>query len=619
MHYKLIEQINHFLLIYIIGIHMQKKKKVKNKIEKIDIKQTFITYMRLLGEVRLYWKMFAISIFGFVIYAAGQPALAWVFKYFVDSLTSSSDIKMFDIPLIYGFPLFIVLIALMQGVGTFLGSYYMSQVSLVIVYNLRTRIFAHLIAMPVVYFDQNKSGFLISRATNNVSTVTGAATEALKTLFREGFTVITLMGYLLWMNWKLTLVIFITLPVIGVVTKQVSRQFRQLSRQMLDAMGDVTHVLSEVVTSNRIVRGFCREEYEIKRFDEANRASYKRSLKMNRMGASFTPTIQLITYIALAVIMFMVLYFRGNATPGDLVAYVTAVCLLPKPIRQLSELSVVIQKGLTGAESIFSFLDEKTEIDDGTIAPKSILGKVEFRNLSFTYPQTNKQTLKSINLTIEAGKTVALVGHSGSGKSTLASLLPRFYQYDQGQILIDDIEINQLTLKSLRSHIALVTQEVTLFNDSIYNNIAYGLPNADRDSVLKAAELANVTEFVEKLPDGFDSMIGTSGVLLSGGQRQRLSIARALLKNAPILVLDEATSALDNQSERLIQQAIENVTANRTTIIIAHRLSTIEHADLIVVMKDGEIVETGTHAALINTDGHYAHLYKIGFSEKSNP
>jgi subfamily B ATP-binding cassette protein MsbA len=316
--------------------------------------------------------------------------------------------------------------------------------------------------------------------------------------------------------------------------------------------------------------------------------------------------------------MFLVLYFRGNATPGDLVAYVTAVCLLPKPIRQLSELSVVIQRGLTGAENIFSFLDEKTEIDDGKISPDSILGKVEFKNLSFSYPQSNKETLKSINLTIEAGKTVALVGHSGSGKSTLASLLPRFYRYEQGQILIDDIEINQLTLSSLRKNIALVTQEVTLFNDSIFNNIAYGLPNADRESVLKAADLANVTEFVEKLPNGFDSMIGTGGVLISGGQRQRLSIARALLKNAPILVLDEATSALDNQSERLIQQAIENVTANRTTIIIAHRLSTIEHADLIVVMKDGEVVETGKHIELIETKGHYAHLYKMGFSEQDN-
>ncbi|MDO9150518.1 MAG: lipid A export permease/ATP-binding protein MsbA [Methylotenera sp.] len=575
-----------------------------------------LTYARLLGEVKAYWKLFAISVFGFIVYAAGQPALAWVFKYFVDGLISPASDKFFNIPVLYGFPLLIVFIALMQGVGAFLGNYFMSQVSLIVIYNLRKKIFTHLIALPIEYFDQHKTGFLISRVTHNVNSVTGAATESLKILFREGLTVIALLGYLIWMNWKLTLVILVTLPIIGLLTKRVNRKFRRLSKEMLDAMGDITHVVSEVVTSNRIVRGFCREDYEIKRFDDVNKASFKRNLKMNKMGASFTPVIQLVTYVALAVIMFLVLYFRGNSSPGDLVAYVTAVCLLPKPIRQLSELSVIIQRGITGAENIFDFLDQPIENNDGNISPSTLTGKIEFRNLSFTYPNANKEALKNVSFTINPGETVALVGHSGSGKSTLANLIPRFYRYTKGKVLIDEVDINDFTLESLRKNIALVTQEVILFNDTIYNNIAYSNPTgATKDEILKAASLSNANEFIDKLADGLETQIGTNGVLLSGGQRQRLSIARALLKNAPILILDEATSSLDNESEKLIQQAVENVTSSRTTLIIAHRLSTIERADLIVVMKDGEIVETGQHSDLIKSNGHYAKLYSMGISE----
>ncbi len=553
--------------------------------------------------------MFAISVIGYLIYATGQPALAWVFKYFVDGITNSYSKGLFNIPIILGFPIFIVFIALFQGVGSFLGSYYMAKVSLLIAYNLRKKLYYHLINMPIAFFDQHKTGFLISRVTNNVNNVTNSVTESLKTFFREGFTLIGLLIYLFWMNWKLTIIIFITLPAIGLVTKKVSSNFRKLSKDMLSAMGDITQVLSEGVKSIRVVKGFNREGHEIEKFGEANRASYKRSLKMNRMGASFTPIVQLITYFSLAIIMGLVLYFRGDSTPGDLVAYITALCLLPKPIRQLSELTAQIQKGITSAENIFDFLDKKAEIDDGVLDPDKISGKIEFKNLSFSYPKSNKQTLKSINLSIQAGKTVAIVGHSGSGKSTLANLIPRFYYCDDGQIFIDDYDINNYKLSSLRSNIALVTQDISLFNDSIYNNIAYGYPDADETAVLEAAQLSNVAEFVNTLPEGFDTVIGDNGVLLSGGQRQRISIARAIIKNAPILILDEATSALDNKSEGLIKGAIKNISANRTTIIIAHRLSTIEHADLIVVLENGEILESGTHSDLIKSGGAYSELY----------
>lgn len=573
-------------------------------------------YMRLLSYVKPYWVPFAVSIFGFMIFASSQPAMAWMLKYFVDGLTAGAGGEFFGVPLIWGFPLFIIVVAIYQGIGSFLGNYYLAKVSLGVVHDLRTALFNNLLTLPNSYFDNNNSGHLVSRVTFNVTMVTGAATDAIKVVFREGMSVIFLFGYLLWMNWQLTLVLMGILPLIGVMVNSTSKKFRKQSKKIQTAMGDVTHVTSETITGYRVVRSFGGEDYETARFYEASENNRQRGLKMTRTGAVFTPTLQLVTYGAMAAVMFLVLFMRGDSTAGDLVSYITAAGLLPKPIRQLSEVSANIQKGIAAAESIFEQLDEEPEKDTGTIERERIEGRLEVKGLSFRYPGTEKTVLRDISFAVEPGQMVALVGRSGSGKSTLANLIPRFYNHDEGQILLDGVEVEDYRLRNLRRHIALVTQHVTLFNDTIANNIAYGdLAGAPREAVVAAAEAAYASEFIDQLPQGFDTLIGENGVLLSGGQRQRLAIARALLRDAPVLILDEATSALDTESERHIQAALDRVMEGRTALVIAHRLSTIEKADVIMVMDKGQIVERGNHAELIALDGYYARLHSMQFKD----
>jgi len=378
-------------------------------------------------------------------------------------------------------------------------------------------------------------------------------------------------------------------------------------------MGDVTHVASETIQGYRVVRRFGGESYEERRFAEASQGNTDKQLRMTKTGAVYTPMLQLVIYTAMAVLMFLVLFLRGDATAGDLVAYITAAGLLPKPIRQLSEVSSTIQKGVAGAESIFEQLDVEPEVDHGTVERDRVNGYLEVRNLSFTYPGTEREVLKNISFTAAPGQMIALVGRSGSGKSTLASLIPRFYHHEVGEILLDDVEIEDYRLRNLRRHVAQVTQHVTLFNDTIANNIAYGdLAGAPRADIEKAAADAYAMDFIAQMPQGLDTQVGENGVLLSGGQRQRLAIARALLKNAPLLILDEATSALDTESERHIQAALDQVMKGRTTLVIAHRLSTIEKADLILVMDQGEIVERGTHTQLLAQNGYYSRLHAMG-------
>lgn len=575
-------------------------------------------YLRLLGYVRPYWIPFAISILGFVIFASSQPAMAWMLKYFVDGLTEGASAQFLGVPLIWGFPLFIILVALYQGIGSYLGNYFIAKVSLGVVHDLRTALFDNLLTLPNRYFDNNNSGHLVSRVTFNVTMVTGAATDAIKVVFREGLTVIFLFGYLLWMNWKLTLVLMAVLPLIGLMVNSTSKKFRKQSKKIQTAMGDVTHVTSETITGYRVVRSFGGEDYESQRFLRASESNRQRGLKMVRTGAVFTPTLQLATYGAMAGVMFLVLFLRGDATAGDLVSYITAAGLLPKPIRQLSEVSANIQKGIAAAESIFEQLDEAPEQDTGTIERDRVTGRIEVNNLTFRYPGSDKPVLQDISFTVEPGQMVALVGRSGSGKSTLVNLIPRFYTHEQGQILIDGVPVEKYRLRNLRRHIALVTQHVTLFNDTVANNIAYGdLAGAPRDAVIAAAEAAYAREFIEQLPQGFDTLVGENGVLLSGGQRQRLAIARALLRDAPILILDEATSALDTESERHIQAALDRVMQGRTALVIAHRLSTIEKADIIMVMDQGRIVERGSHAELMALNGYYARLHSMQFEENA--
>jgi subfamily B ATP-binding cassette protein MsbA len=562
-------------------------------------------YLRLLEYVWPYWKPFSVSLLGFLIFALTQPALAALMEYLVDSLQAENRSE------IYWVPLATICIVFFRGIGSFLGSYYIAKVANNVVHNLRCEIFNKYTALPNSYFDDQNSGHLLSRVTYNVSQVTSAATDAIKVVVREGLTIIGLLGYLLYMNWALSLIFLAIAPIIGLLVRYAGKRFKAISKRIQTSMGDITHVSSELINNYRVVRSFGGEDYEKKRFKEASFSNFKQAMKMVQTGAINTPVLQLIVASALALMIYLALLFMTNATPGEFIAYITAAGLMPKPIRQLSEVNANIQKGIAGAESIFEIFDTQPEQDDGEYSVNKVSGHIKIRNLDFSYPGTNKTVLKNINIDIKPGMMVALVGRSGSGKTTLANLIPRFYTHQQGDILLDDVDINQYTLKNLRHHISLVTQNITLFNDTIANNIAYGtLKNTPLDEIKQAARDANAAEFIEQLPNGWDTLVGENGLKLSGGQRQRIAIARALLKNAPILILDEATSALDTESEQLIQNAFEKAVKNRTTIVIAHRLSTIQNADEILIMDKGKIIESGTHSTLLANNGAYTKLLK---------
>lgn len=565
-----------------------------------------------MGYVIPYWRLFAVSAVGFLIYAATQPVFAMIIQHIIDTLGTPDKKGMEYLPLLF------VGLFLVRGIGSFFGNYYLARISGNVIHKLRCEIFNHYTLLSAEYFDNNNSGFMISRITNNIGEVTRATSDSVRTYVREGLTAAGLLAYLTWMNWQLSLVFLAIAPVVAVLVSKVSKRLKRLSRHMQDSVGDLTHITSEMVSGNRIVKGFGGEAYERQRFRETSLENRRQYRKLIMTLSINNPLMQFIVSLALAGMMYLALILMKDAKAGEFVAYLTAAFMLPKEIRQLSDANSEIQRGIAAAESLFEVLDEPVEVDDGDYEVARCQGRIEFKNLSFSYGASDTPALDGINLVIEPGQTVALVGASGGGKSTLINLLPRFYDYRQGEILLDGVPIQRYRLAALRRQMALVTQHVTLFNDTVANNIAYGtLVSAARTQIEQAATDAYAMDFIAKMPNGLETEIGENGVKLSGGQRQRLALARALLKDAPILILDEATSALDTESERYIQAALNRVMQGRTTLVVAHRLSTIENADVILVMEKGRIVEQGDHATLLAQNGAYAKLYNMQFQEQS--
>lgn len=592
-------------------------------------------YRRLLRYVFPHWLMFSLSLVGYGIYAMGNVLLADLLQFLLDSLDDSVDVTsgivssvvytLFDTEGLsrvefarIAVPTAMVVLASTRASGFFMGNYCMSYVARVLIHTLRCELFDKMLVAPSSYYDAHNQGALISKITFNVEQVTGAVTKALKTVVREGLTVIALASYLLYLNWRLCLVFLAVIPVIALVVSYVGRHFRRYSRRIQSSMGNVTQVSGESVSGYKEIRLFGGQLQQKERFRSASQYNRLQNLKLAFVDGLSTPVIQTLLAFALATLVWFALSpdILEGFTAGSLVAFLTAATQLGKPIRQLSEVQSDIQRGLAAAEDIFAQLDLDEEIDLGQLSVQHARGDISIKGVSFAYPGNDRLVLNDVSLEIPAGTTVALVGRSGSGKTTLVQLLARFYQPATGSILLDGVPLDDYRLADLRAQLAMVSQNVALFHDTVYNNIAYGsLADRGEAAVLAATESAYARHFVEALPDGFQTMLGDDGGGLSGGQRQRIAIARALLKDAPVLILDEATSALDNESEHRIQHALENVMQNRTTIVIAHRLTTVEHADNIVVMDDGRVVASGSHQSLLAQGGLYAQLYHQNFAD----
>ncbi len=571
-------------------------------------------YFRLLKYVIPYWRVFAVAIIAMVATAATEAGFPALLKPLLDGSFVEKDPATIQL-----MPLLIVGIILLRGLSAFASSYAMSWVANKMVMDLRDAMFKRLVTLPTRFYDERASGNLIASIAFNVTSVTEAGTTVITILVKDLLTLVGLLGWMLYLNWKLTLVALTITPLVALIVRTVSRRIRGVSRSAQSAMGRITHVLEEAIQGHRVVKIFGGQDYEKKRFSEA--INHARLLNMKQVIASAigVSTVQLLAGISLAVILFIAT--RNNQlTVGGFVSFLAAMLMLLSPLKRLTSVSEPLQRGLAAAEMIFDLLDETPERDTGTRTVERVRGEITFDQVSLAYERSTQNALDQITLAIRAGETVALVGASGGGKTSLVNLIPRFYHPTEGRILLDGQDIETLTLESLRDNIALVSQDVVLFNDTVAANIAYGQKRAiTQAEIVAAAEAAHAMEFIRDMPQGLDTEIGERGVRLSGGQRQRLAIARAILKNAPILILDEATSALDSASERHVQAALEALMQNRTTIVIAHRLSTIEKADRIAVLQKGRIVEIGAHRELLAQNGVYAKLHQIQFAQGETP
>lgn len=575
-----------------------------------DTNNKMAVFLRLVTYLKPYWWAGLLMVVGMVLSAISEVASAKLFEYIIDAINNNDEVGKF------WFPFLVIGLFICRGLGAFLGGYYSAYISRNLIYHLRMAVFEKLLCLPSEFYLKNPAGTISSKLIFDVEQVTAGSNEAIATLLKEGLTVIALFGYLFYSNWRLTLVLMVVVPPIFYIIKNVSKKFALLSKGIQESMSAVSHITNEAVMGYQVVKNYGGQRYEADRFNQASLDNLQKSMKITILASINSPLIQLLMATGMCFVVWLSLRpeVLGNMSAGQFSSFLIAAGLLARPVKALTDVNQKLQRGLAGGASVFELLDMPEERDTGVLTP-TVQGNIRFENISLTY-ESGTTAIHEFNLDIKAGETVAVVGRSGSGKTTLVNLLTRSLTPTSGRILIDDTPIDEIKLSTLRQQIAMVNQQVTLFLDSIAGNIAYGaLSTKSREDIVNASKSAYAHEFIVNLPNGYDSFVGSDGLQLSGGQRQRLSIARALLKDAPILILDEATSALDNESEFYIQKALETVMQGRTTLVIAHRLSTIANADRIIVMDKGRIVESGTHDELITKGGVYCTMYERTFDE----
>lgn len=571
------------------------------------------SYRRLLSYSFVYWKVFIIAVIGMIAVAGTETALAAYMKLLIDGGFIERDPEAVRM-----LPIILIGIFIVRVFAMFISVYGMSWVGRKVIMQLRDKMFSRLLRLPKGYYDAATTGELISKFTFDVEQVANASTRVITTLIRDAFTVIGLLAWMIYISPILTAMFLLVGPILIFIVLFVSKKFRKISRRIQGSMGNVSRVLEEAIKGQIVVKIFGGHNYEEQQFHEINDSNRRQNMRLIATQALSTPVMRLIAGVGLAGVVYVATSseMRDTISTGTFVSYMVAMGLLFAPIKRLADMNAELQRGIAAAESVFKLVDMDEEKDTGTYTANRVNGNIQYSDVSFSYERGDGYALKNINLTVNAGQTVAFVGRSGSGKSTLLNLLPRFYELTSGSILLDDHDISDYKLDNLRSQFAYVGQDIVLFNDTIANNIAYGsFLDADRSQIQHAAKHAYAHDFIMEMSDGYETVVGERGLMLSGGQRQRIAIARALLKDAPVLILDEATSALDSESEKYIQRSFEELKKNRTTLVIAHRLSNIENADLIVVMDEGAIVEMGTHEELLQHGGRYASLHKLQFSD----